>query len=898
MSRTTERRRASSLLSATALAVLAAGCARTEGAPARDYLTAAQRAEVETLKRAVAEEPTTAATAPARSQMLWRWANAFALAGGKLPYDLPPHTRQMTLVAYERRSAPENLRRQLDLYVRELEFKDENPEALGSLRWASDRPLVAESFVTVEQVYTVGEKALEPGATLLLGRQGLPDQGELQHDDPTADGYTSIRSSAEGLEWETLRLPLQHSTRRDMAFRLRSGRVAPGDTLTFTYGDRSGGSRGFRVQTFATDLLLLPVHVDFAGDGLFMSPHWHGLTVVGQPEVSGVRVLAPSVVAPGERFELSVRSEDRWFNRASGPIPAYTVLLDGKPWRELRASREAVQVIRDARVETAGVHRFTVRTADAALSGTSNPIWATEDPERRVYWGETHGHCGFGEGQGSAERFFQFGRDDARLDFQTLTEHDALTDDWEWSQVNALASRFYEEGRFVTFAGYEWSAQRTEGGHHNVIFREPGRERVPLQTHPVLPLLYGGLRAENDFDDVLIIPHAHNAGDWTQNDAQLEKLVEVASLHGTFEWFGNLYLKSGFEVGFVGASDDHRTSPGLPLALPKPFPTQNSGVAAVWAPAKTRDAIFDAMRSLSAYATTGERIVLDASLNERRMGSRQPDATERRVECRVAGTSPIDRIEVVKNGAVVFGRSYLAAPLEPRSTLQVGFESSSEVFFPPRDNPRPQRVWEGTLEVEGARIVSIATPGFDNRYREHARVDDADPQRILFATRTRGRMDTLLLTLDGASPATVLRFHLESRQEEGSPAGNVRPPATIPAADFELRLDRLVDGRVERELPVGRHLDRVRVQVIDPDAPLDRELEFTDLAPEGSAGTLPAAGGTAASADDGPRGVDATKRGGGGGPEPPGDYYYVRVTQLDGGMAFSSPFWVGGRGQK
>ncbi len=25
----------------------------------------------------------------------------------------------------------------------------------------------------------------------------------------------------------------------------------------------------------------------------------------------------------------------------------------------------------------------------------------------------------------------------------------------------------------------------------------------------------------------------------------------------------------------------------------------------------------------------------------------------------------------------------------------------------------------------------------------------------------------------------------------------------------------------------------------------------------------------------------------------PGDYYYVRVTQLDSGRAWSSPFWVG-----
>jgi hypothetical protein len=885
---------------AVTLACVALGaCHRVEGEPARDPLSAELRAEVEALVQAVAGEPTTAATAPSRSQTLWRWANAFALAGGVVPTDLPAHTRQMTLVAYERRSAPENLQRQLDLYVRELALKEDTPEALGSLRFASDEPLVAESFVTLEQIYTVGAQALEPGATFLLGRQAMPDQGQLQNDDPAANHYVSIRTSAPGAQWESLRRPLPYTNRRDVAFRLVAGRIAPGETVTLVFGDRSRGSSGFQIQTFASDQLLLPVYVDLTGDGLFLSPRWPALTVVGRPEVRSVRVLGPSVVAPGERFDLVVRSEDRWFNRASGPIPAYTVLLDGKPWRELRASSDALQVIEGARVEKPGVHRFTVRTADGAIAGTSNPVWAIDDPQRRLYWGETHGHCGFGEGQGSAESFYRFGRDDARLDFQTLTEHDALMDDWEWQQVNELTRRFSEDGRFVPFAGYEWSAQRTEGGHHNVIFREPGHSRVPLQTHPVLPLLYGGLRVENAFEDVLIIPHAHNAGDWTQNDPQLERLVEVASLHGTFEWFGNLYLKSGFEVGFVGASDDHRSSPGLPLALPRPFPTQNSGIAGVWAEEKTRDAIFDAMRSLSAYATTGERIVLDASLNGYAMGTRQPDAETRRIECRVAGTSPIDRIEVVRNGEVVYSRSYLASPLAPRAVLQVGFESSSEVYFPPnRDNPRPQRIWEGTLAVEGARIVALSTPGFENHYTESARIDDGDPDRVHFRTQTRGRMDTLLLTLDGAGPHTVLRFHVEPHAEERAKAGNVRAPVTIPAADFELRLDRLVDGRVALDLEVGEHTDRVSVQVIDPEAALDRELEFVDLVTDGAvAGVAPQRGaaGGALAARDTPRGVDESKRGGGGAPEPPGDYYYLRVSQLDGGLAFSSPFWVGGR---
>ena len=46
---------------------------------------------------------------------------------------------------------------------------------------------------------------------------------------------------------------------------------------------------------------------------------------------------------------------------------------------------------------------------------------------------------------------------------------------------------------------------------------------------------------------------------------------------------------------------------------------------------------------------------------------------------------------------------------------------------------------------------------------------------------------------------------------------------------------------------------------MDPDAPLDQELSYTDLT--GRAG----------------------------------DYYYVRVTQLDGAHAWSSPFWIGER---
>jgi hypothetical protein len=301
----------------------------------------------------------------------------------------------------------------------------------------------------------------------------------------------------------------------------------------------------------------------------------------------------------------------------------------------------------------------------------------------------------------------------------------------------------------------------------------------------------------------------------------------------------------------------------------KPFFTQRPGLAGVWAESLTNDAIFDALRSLQAYATTGGRMIVEADLNGARMGTRVANTTQRRLKAKVSGTSPIDRIDLVRNGTVVLSRTYLEKPLESHAFVRVGFQSSSEVFFPPqKDNPRPFRPWQGTLTVSGARIVSVAAPGFDNHYTEAARIDPADPNRVSFYVETRGRMDTMLLELDGATTSTSLAFHLEPGVERGSSAGNVRPAAEIPAADFTLSFTGLRDSRLEHRFQVDQHSDRIELEIVDPTGAMDREVEFEDL---GGAAPPPS-------------------------PQTPlghGDYYYLRVTQLDGGLAFTSPFWVG-----
>ncbi len=854
------------LPSAVVAALILAVCLPCEAQRRADYLTPELRSRVEALKRDIAASPTDAATFEQRGALLWEWANRFALDGGNIPVNLPSRITEIGRVRFDQSAPPPNLLRDIDRFTVELALKEDRPDAIGGLRFKDQQPLVAASFTTVEQTYTVGSAALGPGAAFLLGAQMISDQGTYQYEDPAADNYVSIRASDPTVRFEATRIQfggmhsgVQNNEAPTIVYRVVEGTLDPGESATIIYGDRSKGSRGWQVQTYNVEGLLLPIYVDLAGQGHFLSPRWPSLTVIGERDTRSVRAFAPSIVEPGETFALTLRSEDRWYNRPSGAIPPYQVTLNGQPWRELPASVGGVIGIADAKIDAPGIYRFGVRSADGAVTGTSNPIWVRGGKGRRLYWGETHGHSGFAEGQGTAEHYYRFGRDDSKLDFITMSEHDALMDDWEWRRLQELTRQYHDEGRFITFLGYEWSALRRQGGHHNVLFRTPDHYLVRVQQANDLDLLYQGLRAEADPQDVLIIPHAHNAGDWTRNDAKMEKLIEIASGHGTFEWFGNLYLKGGFEVGFVGGSDDHRTLPGYPIAVRKPFYTQKPGLAGVWADSLTNDAVFDALKSLQAYATTGGRMILEADLNGKTMGTRQESTARRRLKAKVSGTSPIERIDLVRNGDVVLSKTYLEAPLAAHAFVRVGFQSSSEVFFPPqRDNPRPFRPWKGTLAVTGARIVGVATPGFDNHYTETARIDDADPNRVSFYVETRGRMDTLLLELDGATSTTAIELHLEAGVERGSSAGNERKPADIPAADFTLSFTDLRDSRLERAFQVDLHTDRIELEIVDPDGAMDREVEFTDL--DGAA---------------------------------PGDYYYVRVTQLDGGLAFSSPFWVG-----
>ena len=98
-------------------------------------------------------------------------------------------------------------------------------------------------------------------------------------------------------------------------------------------------------------------------------------------------------------------------------------------------------MIGDLSIEEPGVYRYEVVSEDGSIRALSNPIWVQEDPKYRIYWGDTHAHTNMAEAQGTLENFYRFARDDARLDFIALSEHDVWMDDNEWERLKAGVNR-------------------------------------------------------------------------------------------------------------------------------------------------------------------------------------------------------------------------------------------------------------------------------------------------------------------------------------------------------------------------------------------------------------------------------------------------------------------------
>jgi len=101
---------------------------------------------------------------------------------------------------------------------------------------------------------------------------------------------------------------------------------------------------------------------------------------------------------------------------------------------------------------------------EAECPGTQN--FTAGDDSYSFYFGNTHCHTRFSDGQGNPSDAYGFARDSANIDFLETTDHGYMLNDEEWKSEGKAAWEYTENGSFLAMRGYEWTHNRL--GHMNV----------------------------------------------------------------------------------------------------------------------------------------------------------------------------------------------------------------------------------------------------------------------------------------------------------------------------------------------------------------------------------------------------------------------------------------------
>jgi len=426
-----------------------------------------------------------------------------------------------------------------------------------------------------------------------------------------------------------------------------------------------------------------------------------------------------------------------------------------------------------------------------------------------VFFGDLHNHCGLSYGQGTLAEAIQNAR--LQLDFASVTMHavwpDMPRDDPKlgylvdyhrqgfakaaenWPAYLEEIEKYNEDGRFVTFASYEWHS--LEFGDYCVYFKN-GSD-IPILNDGDLSALRQ--KASQLKTPAFIIPHhiGYKQGsrgiNWQAFSSQISPVAEIFSFHGLSESSEGAYpylhsmgprhghgtaqygWEQGHIFGIIGSTDHHNSFPG----------SYGVGRLGVWAESLTRDSIWDAISKRRTYALTGDRIQLGFSANGHLLGDICPPDTERWIEVSVSGGSSVDYIEVLHNNQVIHRESIFPQKSDSgvfKVFVELGWGEESK-----------DTAWDVDLQIVGGNLRQV-----EPRFRGYGPTDapkdakfayinwqQVKPDHVCFHTLTRQNPLSHTSTTEGIS-----------LEIEGD--GNTILLATINGRQYEQHLSELMTG--------------------------------------------------------------------------------------------------------
>jgi len=614
--------------------------------------------------------------------------------------------------------------------------KAEAAADLGKVKCNLRGSVVAGSYQTCAITHTAGFAGIDDTGSIKLVVRYATDSGRPQFENPQAANYTTaVASNGAHLQ---LRYDLKDNIRpwgKTIHVKVLQGYLRKGDTITLTLGDRTGGSPGWRMQTFLEPTFEMRVLVDRYATYVYEQvPGSPVFSIVAGDPVKLVAV-ASTLAEPGEKLTVRYKREDIWGN----PV--------GKPMKKVVPG-----------FLKPGVYTVPIDDAKTGLKTETNPIVVRTNEKFGRYWADLHGQSEETVGSNSIEEYFAFARDFGFLDMCAHQGNDFQITDAFWKQIQQTTKTFNEPGKFVTFPGWEWSGNTGLGGDRNVLFKREGgiisrssralvsKEEAKDDCSNTAEELFDTL--EDCGKDVMVF--AHVGGRYAElkyHREGLETAVEVHSAWGTFEWMLDDAFSKGYRVAIVGNSDGHKGRPGASYPGASTFGSYG-GLTCALAKSLDRKSIWDAYQQRRVYATTGARIHLDVTANGNvEMGSILPVSKEELPTLKISinGTANIERVEI-RNAMQVLKtvRPYSAKDLGNR--VKVLWEGA-EV------RGRGRHVcWDGGLKIAGNEIKSFQTINFLNAEKQCLQTSKS---KLEWQSLTTGGVSGVILELAKETAGTI-----------------------------------------------------------------------------------------------------------------------------------------------
>ncbi len=471
---------------------------------------------------------------------------------------------------------------------------------------------------------------------------------------------------------------------------------------------------------------------------------------------------------------------------------------------------------------------------------------------------------------------------------ETVGQRDIFLEDWV--EVLAAVRRYNDPGRFVTFAGYEWHGKRRHFGDHNVYYFDEG----VLSAAETLPELYAHLRTAKG----LAIPHhtgyliGERGKDWDYYDNGLSPFVEIFSDHGSSEGFDTPFplnrvssmgprvsggtvrdgLLRGYRLGIIASGDNHSGFPGV----------WGNGLVGVWAPELTRESLWEAFLSRRVYGVTGDRIRLAFALNGQPMGSVVQSQEPVMIKAHIVGWHAIDRVELLRNERVLYTYCHSGTWDSPQSDGEMRLKIRIDFGWGPSSwygLVTTDKIWQGQLRLDGGRLLAVQG-GFSCLGQS---VEKVSERECTWQLTTKPRPEVVEKTSEVGWAGGVGWHNLQSLifELEASPADRIHLTVDSESVDFSVeealqgsRVWALMEGSraiikeqfglspgdIECDDMFYHNAHKVKIHVAIPEAGYTVPFEFVD---------------------------ESALRG--------WNWYRLRISQLNGQMAWSSPIWLDAR---